>query len=79
MELRLNRSLDDIPAQASDAELLEWAAELTADGSTPERPREPVKLKRRAPAEAESTRMSDEELFTDIFDRAAAFSGARGE
>ena len=48
MKLRLNRSLDDIPAQASDAELLEWAAELTADGSTPERPREPVKLKWRA-------------------------------
>ena len=78
MKLRLNRSLDDIPAQASDAELLQWAAELKAHASTPEPVREPIKLKRRPPVEPTSDRMSDEELFTDISDRAAAFSGARG-
>ena len=79
MKLRLNRSLDDSPAQASDAELLQWAAELQADGSATERPREPGKLELRPRPEPRSSRMSDEELFTDISDRAAAFSGARSE
>ena len=78
MKLRLHRSLDDIPAQASDAELLQWAAELQAHAAAPEPVREPIKLKRRPPVEPVSARMSDEELFTDISDRAAAFSGARG-
>ena len=77
MKLRLTRSLDDIPPQSTDDELREWAATLTGQ-PTVERPSsEPVAVERPIVLLDEPTRLSDDELFADIFERAAAVSGGR--
>jgi len=74
VKLRLTRCLDDLPPQTTDDELLEWAAALCAE--TPPAPVPPPtstapKIRVRDAAD----RLSDEELFADIFERAAAVSG----
>jgi len=78
VKLRLTRALDDLPPQTTDDELLEWAAALRAE--TPPAPAPPpTPISVRAPkvvVRAMSERMSDEELFADIFERAAAVGGA---
>ena len=76
MKLRLTRSLDDLPAQTTDAELLEWAATLSTE--TPPVPVSSPTSKPSAPKivlRDASDRLSDEELFADIFERAASVSG----
>ena len=76
MKLRLTRSLDDLPPQTSDEELLDWAAALCAE--TPPAPAPPpTSAAPNLVLGAESDRMSDEELFADIFERAAAVTGAQ--
>ena len=74
MKLRLTRSLDDLPPQTSDDDLLEWAATLCTETppvpAPPPTPAVPKVVLRDA-----GDRLSDEELFADIFERAAAVSG----
>jgi hypothetical protein len=75
VKLRLTRGLDDLPPQTTDDELLEWAAALCAETPpAPVPPPTPIAAKV-VPRDA-SDRLSDEELFADIFERAAAVSGA---
>ena len=74
MKLRLNRCLDDLPPQTTDDELLEWAAVLCAE--TPPTPAPPpTSTVAKVVLRDVSERMSDEELFADIFERAAAVGG----
>ena len=74
MKLRLTRCLDDLPPQTTDDELLEWAAVLCAE--TPPAPvPPPTSIAREIVLPDASDRLSDEELFADIFERAAAVGG----
>lgn len=78
MKLRLTRSLDDLPPQTTDDELLEWAAALGAE--TPPAPAPPpTPIRRNVVIRETSDRLSDEELFADIFERAAAVSSASAD
>ena len=77
MKLRLTRCLDDLPPQTTDDELLEWAAVLGAE--TPPVPVPPPTsiaspVPKVVPRDA-ADRLTDEELFADIFERAAAVGG----
>ena len=74
MKLRLTRCLDDLPPQTTDDELLEWAAVLCAE--TPPAPvPPPTSTASEVVRRDASDRLSDEELFADIFERAAAVGG----
>jgi hypothetical protein len=76
VKLRLTRSLDDLPAQTTDEELLEWAAALCAE--TPLAPvPPPMSTAPKIVLRDAPDRLSDDELFADIFERAAAVSGVR--
>ena len=72
--------MDDLPPIATDDELVEWARQLTA---RPTRPNRPLYATRTSPsasasAPAETTpMMSTEELLLDISERAAAACGRR--
>jgi hypothetical protein len=78
VKLRLTRSFDDIPLQATDDELLAWSATLGTDApvATPCEP-EPAVTARPKVVVKDISHLSDDELFADIFERAAAVSGAR--
>lgn len=78
VKLRLTRSLDDLPPQTSDDELLEWSAALGME-SPPEPAPPPVPTAAKVPkvvVRQVSDRLTDDELFADIFERAAAVTGA---
>lgn len=80
IKLRRIHNLDDVPAPPTDAELLEWAALLRADEPDVAPVPAPVVVVERPIAAAGATgRLSDAELFADIFERAAAVIGARGD
>ena len=70
MKLRLNRSLEDVPPLSTDDELLEWAASLRSPLSEAVVGDPPVIVLDRG------GRVSDEELFADIYERAAAVCSA---
>lgn len=81
VKLRLTRSLDDLPPQTTDEELLEWAAVLCEETppalAPPPTPTVPtVRTVPKVVVHEISDRLTDDELFADIFERAAAVSGA---
>jgi hypothetical protein len=69
--MRTHRTLDDIPPQSSDAELLAWSHDLLAPTPIRARRREPLRAVRIAPAPARDLgSISTEELFAEIKERA---------
>jgi hypothetical protein len=78
VKLRLTRSLDDLPPQTTDEELLEWAAALCAE-TPPVAVPSPISTAPKIVLPDASDHLSDDELFADIFERAAAVSGTRAD
>ncbi|HEV3225603.1 MAG TPA: hypothetical protein VGZ52_02170 [Acidimicrobiales bacterium] len=72
----MSRTLDDVPAIASDAELLEWSRGLAHTGEVTDvrdlADQKPARPNRPLFATRTRTSMSTQELFADIEERAAA-------